>query len=244
MKGKKYKRSQHHMHTIYCPHFAFRPPYQLLVDSDFCKELLRWKINPKDALPEVFGNAVKLMITTCTLEDLNKIKEGEMGGAVFIGRRMEQRSCRHAGAKSSEECIRDLISSNNPHHYAVAAQLHELKRDLRKIPGVPLICIQRGGIAVMEAPSEQTMAEVAKREEAKFGVPETDKKIIQAIAPVEAVVKPVKRKRKSKAPNPLSVKKPKRKLSESKKPSDVTPKTNVRPRRQKRPELMTPNSPQ
>lgn len=243
MKGKKYKRSQHHMHTIYCPHFLFRPPYQLLVDSDFCKELLKWKINPKDTLPVVFGNVVKPMITTCTLEDLNRIKDGDMSGAVFIGRRMEQRNCRHTKTKSPEECIKDLISSDNPHHYAVAAQMHELKRDLRKIPGVPLIYIQRG-IVVMEAPSRQTMVEVAKREEAKFGIPEADKKAIQAIAPVEVFVNPEKRKRKPKVPNPLSVKKPKRKLNESKKIKDITQKANVRPRRRKRTELTTLEAPQ
>ena len=232
MKGKKYQRSQHHMHTIYCSHFSFHPPYQLLVDSDFCKELLRYRINSKDTLPVVFGNGVKPMITTCTLEDLGKIREGEMSGAVFIGRRMEQRSCRHSKALSPEECIKDLISGDNPHHYAVAAQMHELRRELRKTAGVPLIYIQRG-VVVMEAPSKQTMAEVAKKEKAKFGISEAERRAIQAVAPVEVAVKS-KKKRTKRTPNPLSVRKPKMKPSVPKKAEDVVHKTRTRPRRRKR----------
>lgn len=165
-----------------------------------------------------------------------------MSGAVFIGRRMEQRNCRHTKAISPEECIKDLISDDNPHHYAVAAQTYELRQKLRKTPGVPLIYIQRG-IVVMEVPSKQTMAEVAKKEKAKFGILETDKRAIQAIAPVEVVERIKRKRRRPKAPNPLSVKKPKRKPSdESRKTEDITQQTKRRPRRRKRTDTVTPIS--
>ena len=142
MKGKKYKRSQHYVQNIYEKYFGIRKPYQVLVDAPFCIDTLKMKIAPMQALTEVFGGTVKLMTTPCIQSELQAYDRENEAGAVFVARRFEIRRCQHdKGIMSGSECVRDLISAKNPHHYCVAGQDLELRKELRKVAGVPLTFI-------------------------------------------------------------------------------------------------------
>ncbi len=53
-------------------------------------------------------------------------------------------------------CVSSLAGESNPHHYLVASQDQELRRVLRRLPGVPLIHIIRNTM-VLEKPSDATI---------------------------------------------------------------------------------------
>lgn len=168
MKGKKYKRSQHAVKNIYEKYFGIRKPYQIIVDAPFCIETLKIKIAPTEAFTEVFGGAVKLMTTPCIQAELAAYDRKNDAGAAFVARRFEIRRCQHdKGSKTGSECLKDLISTNNPHHYCIASQDIELRKDLRKIVGVPLIFILRDTV-LMEAPTDKCLEVVRKMEGKKL----------------------------------------------------------------------------
>lgn len=219
MKGKKYKRSSHLMQNLFGQLFSFHPPYQVLVDAEFCRAILRAKLVPSEILQVVLGGAVKLLISRCSMHELALDQHADVddpvrSGAIFVGKRMELRNCRHNEhhAKSSQECIKELISADNPHHYVVAAQQFELRSALRKVPGVPLIFVNRG-VCLMEPTSKATQVKVQEIERAKLGLSEHEKLILEKIVPVEAKPRRPLCKRRSKNPNPLSCKKAKTKMT-------------------------------
>ena len=224
MKGKKYKRSQHYVQNIYEKYFGIRKPYQVLVDAPFCIETLKIKIAPMEALTEVFGGAVKLMTTPCIQSELQAYDRVNEAGAAFVARRFEVRRCQHEkGKMTGSECIRDLISTKNPHHYCVAGQDLELRKQLRNVAGVPLIFILRDTV-VMEAPTDKTIAMTKRIEQKKLKKVDLEiiKKVTDQIVSsvktnedaddLEKTSKPKNKKKKikQKNPNPLSCKKAKK----------------------------------
>jgi U3 small nucleolar RNA-associated protein 23 len=236
MKGKKYKRSQHSVQNIYEKYFGIRKPYQIIVDAPFCIETLKIKIAPSAALTEVFGGAVKLMTTPCIQAELSAYDRQNDSGASFVARRFEIRRCQHdKGSKSGSECIKDLISTDNPHHYCIAGQDLELRKSLRKIAGVPLIFILRDTV-LMEAPAEKSLEMAKKMEGKKLKnvdleiIKKVTEKIISSVTSVvadeteyglnekksmEKLKKPKKKKKTFiKSPNPLSCKKASKKTTE------------------------------
>lgn len=56
---------------------------------------------------------------------------------------------------SSEDCIKEIIDSLNPHNYCVASQNMALRKLLRHVPGVPLLYVKSGAI-VLEPLSDVT----------------------------------------------------------------------------------------
>jgi U3 small nucleolar RNA-associated protein 23 len=91
------------------------------------------------------------------------------------------------------------MAADNPHNYCVASQDAELRKELRRVPGVPLIHINRS-VVVLEPPSKATKEKIAEREKAKTLPNEKEHQFMQK-----------KKKRKGpKQPNPLSMKKKKK----------------------------------
>lgn len=261
MKGKKYKRSQHAVQNIYEKYFGIRKPYQIIVDAPFCIETLKIKIAASAAMTEVFGGAVKLMTTPCIQAELAAYdRRNEDIGASFVARRFEIRRCQHdKGSKTGSECLKDLISTTNPHHYCIATQDLDLRKDLRKIVGVPLIFILRDTV-LMEAPTDKCLEAVRKLEGSKLKkvdleiIKRVTDRIVSSVSSPEDIndidVKPIKKmpkKKKSavKNPNPLSCKRAKPVSSTEKKPADDSVKVTKKPRKRqpkKKKQETTPKS--
>lgn len=247
MKGRKYKRSQHYVQNVYEKYFGIRKPYQVLVDAPFCIETLKIKIAPMEALTEVFGGTVKLMTTPCIQSELKAYDRQNEVGAAFVARRFEVRRCQHdKGSKTGSECVRDLISKSNPHHYCVAGQDLELRKELRKIAGVPLIFILRDTV-VMEAPTAKTIEITRTIENKKLKkidleiIKKVTNQMVSSLSKISEIdgddqgrdmlksskPKPAKKKKtmRQNNPNPLSCKKAK-KNSDEKKAEQTTSSSN------------------
>jgi len=241
MKGKKYKRSETFMRKIYEKHFGFRPAYQILVDAQFCRELLKCKIVAKDVLPTVFGGPIKILASCCVLDELRRLDDETadgVTGSVFIAKRFEMRTCRHSPSMTAVECITDLVGPANQHHYVVAVQNYDLRKKLRDILGTPLAFINRG-VVLMEDPSKATLKAAHDKELSKLRPQDFELKALRKAAekPKEKLEEDAESKKKKKKkpakkqPNPLSVKKPKGLKAESAEEPAAKPKRKRRPKK-------------
>ncbi|KAK1223796.1 hypothetical protein PQX77_013320 [Marasmius sp. AFHP31] len=197
MKQKRAKAYRKLMH-LYSMHFGFRKPYQVLVDSEICKEAVSHKLELVKQLGITLQGEVKPMITQCCIHELYLQKSQQP--AVDLAKSFERRKCNHREAIPGDECLTSVVGDTNKHRYVIATQSQPLRSKLRAIPAVPLVHINRS-VMVLEPPSDATIA--AKRED--------EEKALRAPAPVHnihtASEPPPKKRKGPKGPNPLSVKK-------------------------------------
>ncbi|BGP18513.1 hypothetical protein JCM10213_002972 [Rhodosporidiobolus nylandii] len=224
MRQKRVK-SYRKVMQLYQAAFGFREPYQLLVDAAFVQSCVKQKLEIMERLQDVLQGTVKPMITQCCIQAL--YDAGEEGQpAVEAAKGFERRKCNHFKARPEEECMLAMAGSDNKNRYVFATQSLDLRQQLRKVPGSPIIYIARS-VMLLETPSDQTLAKKHQMETAKLHVsPEELAQITgqpipstSAAAPSadeadagEGAEEPPKKKKKQrgpKGPNPLSVKKKK-----------------------------------
>ena len=183
--------------------------YQVLVDGTFCQAALAGKIQLKEQLPKYLGRSIQLVTTGCIVEETEELG-AELRGANLILKRFSQRNFAHKRErKSAVDCLLSLIGESNKHRYT---QDEDLQASASAIPGVPLLHIIRNTI-VLKNPSEGTKekAEEIVHQQTDLTPHETavlkelDSKLIRE------EVKRRKRKRPG-GPNPLSVKKKRKRL--------------------------------
>lgn len=149
------------------------------------------------------------------VDELRRLDEAEadgLSGSVFIAKRFELRNCRHSPSKIACECVADLVGKENPHHYIVAVQNYELRRQLREVVGVPLLFMNRG-VVLMEEPSGVTKEAAHQKELDKLRPKAFELKALAAAKEKKPkdLEKKKKEKKGKKNPNPLSMKKPTKK---------------------------------
>ncbi|KAG7099394.1 hypothetical protein E1B28_001247 [Marasmius oreades] len=188
--------------TLYSMSFGFRQPYQVLVDSQICKEATEHKLDLLKQLGSVLQGNIKPMITQCCIHELYLQKSQQP--AVDLAKTFERRKCNHREIIPGDDCLTSVVGDSNKHRYVIATQSQPLRSNLRAIPAVPLVHLNRS-VMVLEPPSDATIAAKQEVEEkalhASHPVPDT------AARPSEP---PPKKKTGPKGPNPLSVKKKKK----------------------------------
>ncbi|KZT30343.1 PIN domain-like protein [Neolentinus lepideus HHB14362 ss-1] len=203
--------------SLYCLHFGFRQPYQVLVDSEMCKEATSSHLELAKQLGVVLQGNVKPMITQCCIHELY-LQGRSQQPAVDLAKTFERRKCNHREAISGDECLASVVGDTNKHRYVIATQSQPLRSKLRKIPGVPLIHINRS-VVVLEPPSDATLEKKETEEEQALLVPDAEK---AHLPPIASTIEPPKKKCKGpKGPNPLSVKKKKTKSDTSVSPANT-----------------------
>jgi U3 small nucleolar RNA-associated protein 23 len=138
-------------------------------------------------------------------------------------RRFEVRSCGHrVHLKAARECLASLVENANSNHYIVATQDMPLRKQLRLCQAVPLLYVNYN-VIVMEPPGESSRNKAKQIDQAKLAPREHEQRLIEhlkgQLTPGKGVSsssafpqRPI-RKRKAKAPNPLSVLKKRKKAS-------------------------------
>ena len=226
MRQKRAKSYRKQM-LVYNHTFKFREPYQALVDDELVMDCFESKYDLSKGLKRTLQAEVKVMITQCCMQAL--YTTGNQG-AIEMAKWFERRRCNHPPkeAKSPLECIESVVNINgrNKHRYVVASQNIDIRRKLRKVPGVPLVHMSRA-VMIME-PLSDTSVRLSKKLEhdklykglndPKYTGLEQDDEVKESDNPKEKDAKPEEpkksRKRGPKQPNPLSIKK--RKVSENK----------------------------
>ncbi|RCI06777.1 Small subunit processome component [Rhizopus stolonifer] len=199
----------------YCVGFGFRPPFQVVVDGEFCKKALEKKIYVKDALPDLVGEKTRIVVTECILQDM-KDKGHDFTSALILAKKFESRRCPHKDTKvSAYQCIRDLVGTDNKDHFFVASQNPKLRDRMRKIPGVPVLYVdvKHQGLG-LEPMTDRSKHALKVHEEEKVKPLDKDTaRLKRALLEEEAKKKesaPQHKKRKVKGVNPLAMKKKKK----------------------------------
>ncbi|CAI8048089.1 rRNA-processing protein UTP23 homolog [Geodia barretti] len=214
MKVKRYKHAKKVL-SFYKNTFKIREPYQVIVDGTFCQAALKGKIQIKEQLPKYLGGRVQLVTTQCVVTELEGLGQS-LSGAMYVAKRFQLRNCgHHRDPQPAADCVKNMISGGNPHHYFVATQDTELQRCLRKTAGIPLLHIV-GSTIVLESPTHASQKAHQDVISSKVQPTEHEKSVISALDSASGVTREPLGKRRGRktprGPNPLAVKKGRRKF--------------------------------
>ncbi|KAL4064819.1 Fcf1-domain-containing protein [Scleroderma yunnanense] len=186
--------------SLYRLSFGFREPYQVLVDAEMCRIATESHINLEKQLGTVLQGSVKPMITQCCIHELYLQGKAQQP-TVDLAKTFERRKCNHKEAIPGDECLASVVGDTNKHRYVIATLSQPLRAQLRLIPAVPIVHINRA-VMILEPPSDETLKVKRQAEQQALGA-----------APSELAKMPLQRsdsayrKKGPKGPNPLSVKK-------------------------------------
>lgn len=214
---------------VYSHTFKFREPYQTLVDDEIVQTAYDSKFNLWKGLQNTLQADVKILITQCCMQKLYATENQHL---IDMAKQYERRRCNHPPKDPKEpiDCIQDVINVNgtNKHRYVLASQNIELRRKLRRIPGVPIIHINRA-VMILEPLSDASIKISKKMEQEKLYKGLNDAKYAgikkddddnddenDEDAENKKDTKVKKRKIGPKQPNPLSMKKRKTNKSDQK----------------------------
>lgn len=216
------------------------------------------------------------MITQCEIRKLyGKKSEAGVYEAIELAKSFERRRCGHHPDEfpeplSTKECMSTVVdpkqNGENKHRYVVASQGQDVRRMLRGVKAVPLIYIKRS-VMIMEPMADESAQVRAREERAKFraelkpqlgkrkrdGEGDDQEKGTDKPTATESAPKKPKKTPGAKGPNPLSVKKAKKKVTDNKQndkpkaeetvvddatandePAEAAPKKAIKKRRGKR----------
>ncbi|KAH3675074.1 hypothetical protein WICMUC_002906 [Wickerhamomyces mucosus] len=143
--------------------------------------------------------------------------------AIEIAKTFERRRCNHPPTDPipPHECIKSIVNidGENKHRYVVATENERLRYSLRKIPGIPLVYMNRS-VMVMESLSKASASISRNMERGKLtgGLNNAKSGIVGAMDKIKndgENEKPTKKRKGPKEPNPLSIKKKKSKVEDN-----------------------------
>lgn len=99
---------------------------------------------------DTFLATVRPIITDCVMAELEKLgPKYRLALQIARDERFERLTCDHKGVYA-DDCIVDRAVKSRI--YIVATNDRDLKRRIRKIPGVPLVSVARGKYVVEKLP--------------------------------------------------------------------------------------------
>ena len=129
---------------------ALGPPYRILLDTNFLNFSIQNKLDIfKAAMDCLYGKCIPY-ITDCVISELEKLGHRyRMAIRLSKDPRFKRITCQHPGAYAD-----DCIVNNAKQHriFIVATCDKDLKRRIRKIPGVPIMFIQSHKYAIEKLP--------------------------------------------------------------------------------------------
>jgi len=129
---------------------ALVPPYSVLVDTNFLSHTVQNKLEMLETMMDcLYANCIPI-ITDCVMAELEKLGQ-KYRIALRIARdeRWERLRCDHKGVYA-DDCLVDRVMKHKV--YIVATNERDLKRRIRKIPGVPIMSVARGKYVIERLP--------------------------------------------------------------------------------------------
>jgi U3 small nucleolar RNA-associated protein 23 len=202
--------------TYYRVNFGVRGPFRVLCDGALIHLALKRSVNLRDNIPALLGGPTSVMVTHCVYEELRSLGP-ELADAVSFARRLTNVPCAHGPiAIPAAECIAAAVANGNPKGLLLASTDAALLRSVRAEHGLPLVRLANETRVVLLPPSAEAQRAVAEREATKANVRLADDSRLVAkeyaserASRVERSAKQVAKRKRAKAPNPLSIKKPK-----------------------------------
>lgn len=234
-RAKSYKKQM----NVYLHTFKFREPFQTIVDDEIILNCQKASFDIAKGLNRTIQGETKPMITQCSIEALYKTNNQD---AISIAKLFERRRCNHPPANPipSSECIKSIVDINgeNKHRYLVASQDKLLRNKLSRVPGVPLIYMNRS-VMVMEPMSEATTSYSNSFERNKLTGGLNDVEVGKINKQEELKTEgsektPTKKRKGPKEPNPLSMKKKKTVNTDSRPSQDAKDSSQPKPKRRRK----------
>ncbi len=116
---------------------AVRPPYQVILDTNFINDCIRKKQNLEHILIKALEGDIRLLITECVYGELEKL-----GRVYRLALNMIKNiphdilKCQHKGTYA-DDCILKRVSEFKC--YVVATSDTNLRQRIKKIKGVPIV---------------------------------------------------------------------------------------------------------
>ncbi|KAI0034702.1 Fcf1-domain-containing protein [Vararia minispora EC-137] len=128
------------------------PPYRVLIDTNFINFSLQNKLELVSGMMDCLYAKCIPCVTDCVMAELEKLGH-RYRVALRIARdpRFERLKCDHTGTYA-DDCLVQRVSTNPV--YIVATCDRELRRRIRKVPGVPLMYIVRRRYAIERLPDQ------------------------------------------------------------------------------------------
>ena len=129
---------------------ALRPPYSVLVDTNFLSHTVQHKLELLASMMDCLYASCRPIITTCVMAELEKLgPKYRIALRIARDERWERLQCDHKGVYA-DDCIVDRVIKHRV--YIVATNDRDLKRRIRKIPGVPIMSVARGKYVIERLP--------------------------------------------------------------------------------------------
>lgn len=115
------------------------PPFRILLDTNFINFSVANKLDPTRAVLNCLAAPATIYITDCVIAELQKLpKKYNIALRVARDRRFKRLVCTHKGTYA-DDCLVNRIASHRI--YIVATCDKDLKRRIRKVPGIPIMYI-------------------------------------------------------------------------------------------------------
>ncbi|KAF1974090.1 rRNA-processing protein-like protein FCF1 [Bimuria novae-zelandiae CBS 107.79] len=129
---------------------ALGPPYRVLIDTNFLSHTVRTKLDLQKALMDLLFAKATPIITSCVMAELEKLgPKYRIALRIARDERWEHIKCDHKGTYA-DDCLVDRVQKHRI--YLVGTNDRDLKRRLRKIPGVPIVSVAKGKYVIERLP--------------------------------------------------------------------------------------------
>ena len=129
---------------------ALGPPYQVLLDTNFINFSIKNKIDVVQGMLDCLLAECVPCVTDCVLAELEKLgAKYRVALRVAKDPRFERLPCAHTGTYA-DDCLVDRVRAHRC--YLVATCDRDLRRRVRKIPGVPIMYVQARKYTVERLP--------------------------------------------------------------------------------------------
>ncbi|AQK60613.1 PIN domain-like family protein [Zea mays] len=135
---------------------ALGPPYRVIVDTNFINFSIQNKLDLEKGMMDCLYAKCTPCITDCVMAELEKMGQ-KYRVALRIAKdpRFQRLACTHKGTYA-DDCIVERVTQHKC--YIVATCDRDLKRRIRKVPGVPIMYITRHRYSIERLP-EATIVE-------------------------------------------------------------------------------------
>ncbi|KAL8934725.1 MAG: hypothetical protein Q9216_005763 [Gyalolechia sp. 2 TL-2023] len=129
---------------------ALVPPYNVLIDTNFLSHTVQHKLELLSTMMDCLYAKCIPIITDCVMAELEKLgTKYRIALRIARDERWERLKCSHKGVYA-DDCLVDRVQKHKI--YIVATNDRDLKRRVRKIPGVPIMSVARGKYVIERLP--------------------------------------------------------------------------------------------
>jgi U3 small nucleolar RNA-associated protein 24 len=126
------------------------PPYHILIDTNFINFSIKNKLDLIQSMMDCMYAKCIPYITDCVMAELEKLgQKYRVALRICKDERIERLACMHKGTYA-DDCLVQRVQQHKC--YIVATCDQDLKRRIRKIPGIPIMTIKQHRYTIERMP--------------------------------------------------------------------------------------------